>query len=55
MKLLSYKLVLHLLFMPKVNELPMISSVLTPKVNGMGNELAVSINEILDGGLFQVS
>jgi len=32
----------------------MIFGVLTPKVNGMDHELAMFVNEILDGGLLQV-
>ena len=31
----------------------MIFGILTPKVNGMDNEFAMFVNEILDGGLFQ--
>ena len=54
MKLLGQKLVLHLLSMPKVNLLPMIFGVPTPKVNGMDNEFAMFVNQILDGSLFQV-
>jgi len=36
---------------PKVNKLPMVFGVLNLKVNGIGNELAVLVNKILNGGL----
>lgn len=54
MKLLGHELILNLLFMQQVNDLPMIFGVLSPKVNGMSNVLAVFVNEILNGSLFQV-
>jgi len=39
---------------PNVNKFPMVFGVLAPKVNRMGNLLAIFANEILDGGLLQI-
>jgi len=54
-ELLSNKFIVHLLVIkPNVNELPMVFVVLTPKINGMGNELAMFANEFFYGSLLQV-